>query len=245
MKSELQYLAELAIIDQKLDELHEDCGDLPQIIKKLEKKVNDLDMLVRETEQYITDMKKFKSDSKLALQTLKDKEDKLSQQQFNVRNNKEFDAITKEIEHSRSEFVRITDELRNLGVKEENLNMALTEQKKNADEAKAELDAKLAELELITSDQNDELNDLKKIKNDLKVNITKHWYGEYLRIRTFHADAVVAIKKNSCTGCYSSIPPQKLVEIRNSEDKIYYCENCGRVLYPQDLYIEQSILDII
>ncbi len=245
MKSELQYLAELAIIDQKLDELHEDCGDLPQIIKKLEKKANDIETMVHETEQILADLKKFKSDSKHALQTLKEKEEKLSQQQFNVRNNKEFDAITKEIEHSRSEFVRITDEMRTIGVKEENLNTTLGDQKKIFHEAKAELDAKLAELELITSDQNDELNELKKIKNSLKEGITKHYLGEYLRIRTYHADAVVMIKKNSCTGCYSSIPPQKLVEIRNSDTKIFYCENCGRILYQQEMYIEQSILDIL
>lgn len=74
MKSELQYLAELAIVDQKLDELQEDCGDLPPlIIKKLEKKVYDLDAVVKETEQIISDVKKFKSDSKLTLQTLKKK----------------------------------------------------------------------------------------------------------------------------------------------------------------------------
>lgn len=245
MKSELQYLAELAIVDQKLDELQEDCGDLPLIIKKLEKKVYDLDAVVKETEQIISDVKKFKSDSKVTLQTLKEKEEKLSTQQFNVRNNKEFDAITKEVEHIKSEYVKLTDELRNVGVKEENLNIVIVEQRTHAEAAKAELDEKQKELDLITSDQNEELNELRGIKKELIQHITKHWISEYLRIRTLHSDSVVSIKKNSCSGCYSALPPQKLVEIRNNEDKIYYCENCGRLLYNQDMYIEQSILDIL
>jgi uncharacterized protein len=164
MKSELQYLAELAIVDQKLDELQDDCGDLPLIIKKLEKKVYDLDNIVKETEQIISDVKKFKAESKLTLQTLKDKEEKLTSQQFNVRNNKEFDAITKEVEHIRSEFVKLTDELRSVGVKEENLSNMIGDQRNQADIAKAELEEKQKELNLITSDQNEELNELRNIK---------------------------------------------------------------------------------
>jgi predicted nucleic acid-binding Zn-ribbon protein len=245
MKSELQYLAELAIIDMKLDELHEDCGDLPLAIKKMEKKYYDLEAMVRETEQIINDVKKFKSDSKLTLQTLKDKEEKLANQQFNVRNNKEFDAITKEIESVRSEHVRITDEMRTIGVKEENLNNTLEEQKKNAEVAKVELEEKQHELDHIANDQNEDLVFLKNKKKEISQNISKHWYAEYLRIRTLHNDAVVVVKKNSCTGCYSSIPPQKNVEIRNNENKIFYCESCGRMLYPQEMYIDQEILDII
>ncbi len=245
MKSELQYLAELAIVDQKLDELQDDCGDLPLIIKKLEKKVYDLDNVVKETEQIISDVKKFKADSKVTLATLKDKEDKLTSQQFNVRNNKEFDAITKEVEHIRSEYVKLTDELRSVGVKEENLSNMIVDQRNQADTAKIELDEKQKELDLITSDQNEELNELRGIKKGLTQHISKHWLSEYLRIRTLHSDSVVPIKRNSCSGCYSSFPPQKLVEIRNNDDKIFYCENCGRLVYQQELYIEQSILDIL
>ena len=109
MKSELQYLAELAIVDMKLDELQEDCGDLPLTIKKLEKNYFDLVATVKETEQILNDVRKFKSESKITIQTLKEREEKLAEKQFNVKNNKEFDAITKEIDHTRSELVRLTD----------------------------------------------------------------------------------------------------------------------------------------
>lgn len=245
MKSELQYLAELAIVDMKLDELQEDCGDLPLTIKKLEKNYYDLVATAKETEQILSDVRKFKAESKLTLQTIKEKEEKMAEKQFNVKNNKEFDAITKEIDHSRSEFVRLTDELRNVGVKEENLIQMLENQKSDAETSRVELESAQKELDLITSDQNEDLLVLKEKRKELSQHITQYWYSEYLRIRTLHHDAVVSIKKNSCSGCYSSIPPQKNVELRNNEEKIYYCENCGRIIYTQDLYIDQAILDII
>lgn len=245
MKSELQYLAELAIVDMKLDELQEDCGDLPLTIKKLEKNYFDLVATEKETEQILNDVRKFKSESKITIQTLKEREEKLAEKQFNVKNNKEFDAITKEIDHTRSELVRLTDELRNVGVKEENLIQMLENQKKDAETSRLDLESAQKELDLITSDQNEDLIVLKNKRKELSQHITQYWYSEYLRIRTLHHDAVVPIRKNSCSGCYSSIPPQKSVELRNNEDKIFYCENCGRIMYTQDLYIDQAILDIV
>lgn len=245
MKSELQYLAELAIVDMKLDELQEDCGDLPLTIKKLEKNYFDLVATVKETEQILNDVRKFKAESKITIQTLKEREEKMAEKQFNVKNNKEFDAITKEIDHTRSELVRLTDELRNVGVKEENLIQMLENQQGDAETSRLDLESAQKELDLITSDQNEDLMVLKNKRKELSQHITQYWYSEYLRIRTLHHDAVVPVRKNSCSGCYSSIPPQKNVELRNNDEKIFYCENCGRIIYTQDLYIDQSILDIV
>lgn len=245
MKSEIQLLAELSIVDMKLDELQEDCGDLPNKIKLQERRYYELVAIVKETEEILSDIRKFKTESKLTLQTLKEKEEKLADRQFNVKNNKEFDAITKEIDHSRSETIRLTDELRNAGVKEENLNNMLETQKNDAEEANKELEALKKELDEISSDQNEDLVVLKKKREEITVKISKPLYTEYTRIRTLHHDAVMPAKKNSCSGCYSMMPPQRNVELRNSEDKIFYCENCGRIIYPQEMPIDPEILDIV
>lgn len=245
MKSELQNLAELAIVDMKLDELQEDCGDLPLTIKRIEKLYYDHIATVKETEQILSDLRKFKAESKITLQTLKDREAVLADKQFNVKNNKEFDAITKEIDHAKSEFVRLTDELRGVGVKEENLVQMLETQNKDVENSKNELDEAQKELEMITSDQNEDLLLLRNKRKEITKNVSQHWYAEYLRIRTLHHDAVVPVKKNSCSGCYSTIPPQKNVELRNNEDKIYYCENCGRIIYTQELEIDPEVLNVI
>lgn len=244
MENQLLYLASLSKIDQKLDELNDEYGDLPQKVKEQKAKVNELNKLVEETKQILEDVKNFIINSRITLNELKDKEEKLSKQQFKVRNNKEFDAISKEIEHSRTEFSRITTELRTVNVKEENLLLTLEQQVKDLNEAQAELDELLEEEKEISSNQNDELNELSKLKKSIKSKISKKNLEEYKRIRLLHKDAVVLIKKNSCSGCYSNVPPQKIVEIRNNLDHLFYCEHCGRILYPEEIKIDKKILTI-
>lgn len=241
MKSDLQHLAELSIIDQRLDELQEDFGDLPHIIKKQTKIVNDLKNMVSETENILEDVKKFKNESKLTLNNLKERQEKLSAKQFSVRNNKEFDAITKEIEGIKEEFLSITDELRTVGIKEENLIKMLNEQQANAATAEQELKEKEQELEMISSDQNEDLSLLKNLRKERIAELSEELQAEYDRIRNFHPDAIVGIKRNSCTGCFSALPAQKIVEIRNNMDKLYFCENCGRILYPPELQLDSEI----
>jgi len=244
MENQLLYLASLSKIDQKLDELNDEYGDLPEKVKEQKAKVAELENLVNETKQILEDVKNFISTSKQTLTELKDKEEKLSKQQFKVRNNKEFDAITKEIEHARFEFNRITTELRTVNVKEENLLLTLVQQEKELKEAQSELDELLEEEKEISSNQNDELNELNKLKKSIKSKISKKNLDEYKRIRLLHKDAVVLIKKNSCSGCYSNVPPQKIVEIRNNLDLLYHCEHCGRILYPEEIQIDKKILTI-
>ncbi len=244
MNNPLYYLACLSILDGKRDELDEEYGDLPEKVSEEKKKVDDLEALVADTQRIIKEVKKFSKDSKVTIQELKGREEKLAKQQFSVRNNKEFDAITKEIEHSRNEYTRLTDELRTVGVKEENLQKTLEQQKMDLVVAKKELIAIEEELSVISSDQNEEVKEIIKAREGILKNLSKADYAEYKRIRTFHKDAVVRIKKTSCTGCYSHVPPQKIVEIRNSLDKMYTCEHCGRILYPEDIEIDKHILSL-
>ena len=245
MKSELQNMAELAVIDQKLDDLQEDCGDLPKKIKKLERQFYEEVATVKETEQILGDVNKFKADAKNSLQIIKDREVQLAEKQFNVKNNKEFDAITKEIDHSKSEYIRLTDELRNVGVKEENLLHLLETQKQAVESSQKELEDAQNELEVITKDQNEDLTLLRNKRKEIVATLSQHWYCEYIRIRTLHHDAVVPVRKNSCTGCYSTIPPQKNVELRNNEGKVFYCENCGRIIYTDEMVLDPEVVNII
>lgn len=237
MQSQIQKLASLAAIDAELDELDEEYGDLPEQVKKAEKKLVQRKMITEETEGILRDVREFKSNSKVTLLELKEKEEKLAKQQFLVRNNKEFDAITKEIEHIRYEYNRLTDEMRTVGVKEENLEKMLEQQKKDVLEAESELREIQQDLEIISSDQNDEVSDLRKGRQNLVLEISGSIMEVYGRIRTLHRDAVVKIRKNSCSGCFSAVPPQRIVEIRNNLDKVFYCENCGRILYPEEINV--------
>jgi uncharacterized protein len=237
MEYPIQYLATLANVDINLDDLNEEYGDLPQQVKEAGNKLLKQKNIVNETEGILAEVKKFITETKQKLINLKDNEEKLSKQQFSVRNNKEFDAISKEIAFSKQEHTRLSDELRNAFVKDENLVKMLEQQKKDLKEAETEVKEKEEELELISQGQTAELKELYEKRKEIISHIDSFTLSEYERIREYHHDAVVKIRKNSCSGCFSSVPPQLAVEIRNNLDTIFACEHCGRFIYPEDLAV--------
>jgi predicted nucleic acid-binding Zn-ribbon protein len=212
MSSLATMLATMSDIDSTLDDLKEELGDLPQQVKDAEEYVRTKTMHVNR------------------LLEIKDKEDQLAQQQFNVRNNKEFDAITNEIEMLRDERNKIYDEQRTVGVKEENLRSILEQSKTELEDAQKALTAKEQELTSISHGHNDEILQYAQQRAELTQEIPVSMLAEYERIRTFHKDAAVKVKKNSCSGCFNKVPPQRIVEMRNKPDSMFLCEHCGRIL---------------
>ena len=238
METQIYNIAQLAMIDERLDELMEDYGDLPDQIKKKEVKLHEKKILAEETELILNEIKSFITKAKVTLVELKTKEEKLAQQQFQVRNNKEFDAITNEINHLKVEHEKLSDKMRTEGIKQENLNRIYEDQVKQRKEAQAELDDKYTEVKQLAGDQNDELDTLKRKRVEILGILTPKILRDYERVRTIHRDTAVRIRRNSCSGCFSAIPAQVIVENRNNLNDTYFCESCGRILVPEDLYVE-------
>ncbi len=243
METHIHKIAVLAFIDQRLDELKEDFGDLPLKIKAAETKVNDLKAMYDETDEILKDIRTFCAASKITLVELKEKEEKLAKQQFLVRNNKEFDAITSEIETIRKEHENLSDKLRTEGVKQENLTRIIEEQKSNYEKAAEEFGKINEEMNILSGDQNEELNELNRIREKVENLIDEINLKKYNRVRTYHSDAAVNVKRNSCKGCFSAVPPQTIVEVRNNLNTIYFCENCGRILVPEDIIVDDSAIE--
>lgn len=242
MENQTEFLAALAIVDSKLDELKEDFGDLPEQVQKKQNAYEAAKKLAEETESILVEIKKFVSSAKVTLVELKDKEDKLTQQQFDVRNNKEFDAITNEIAHIKEEHVKLSDKMRSEGMKQENLTLILESQKENMEKARIAFEEMSKEVEFLTGEQNDEVIKLNKKREKILKKISKNYVADYNRVRTMHTDSAVKIKRNSCAGCFSAIPAQLIVEVRNNPDKVYFCESCGRMLLPEETpVIEEDV----
>jgi predicted nucleic acid-binding Zn-ribbon protein len=238
MQTQSAILAALSRIDEKLDELQEDLGDLPLQVKKLEKAVRERSKLVDETRGLLEEVRGFRANSGQSVLSLNDKEKKLAEQQFAVRNNREFDAISNEIGMSKEERARLDEEMRTAGVKEENLTAILAQQEENLKEAKKDLKDKEKELLDVTGDQMQEVKALELQRIETLSKLTEAIAADYERIRTFHKDAAVTLRKTSCAGCFSAVPSQKAVEMRNQPDKAFTCEACGRLLYPEELKTE-------
>ena len=244
MEYQLTHLASLSYLDLQHDELKEEYGDLPAKIEETRIQFDNFKKIVDETKSILESNKKFTAEAKVKLVEFKTKEEKLAKQQFKVKNNREFDAITHEIDFLRQEYSRLSDELKTSALKEENLLAMLDEQKKQLSETKKELKELEAELESISEGQDEEITKILKIRKDLVKKIAPANYQQYERIRKYHDDVVVMIRRNSCSGCFSQVPHQKVVEIRNNLDSIYICENCGRIIYTDEIKINPKVLEL-
>lgn len=238
MEQQIQLLAKLAAIDAQLDELHDELGDLPIEVRKLEALVKDRLADVAVTKQALDDLDHLRGTAHVTAQESIDKEQRLAKQQFQVKNNREFDAITKEIEHLKQERASLDERLRTAGVREENLRQTLSQQETILADVQEKLADKQQELADLSGDHNDEMRKFLDVRLKLIAALDDTIELEYERIRQFHPNAAVAIRRNSCSGCYSAIPSQRIMEMKYQRDKMYTCENCGRILFTDDVDVE-------
>lgn len=238
--SQLQALALLSEVDVQLEELREELGDLPYEVEELENIVRNQQEQVDQTQHMLNDIARFRAGGRMRIDELKEREVKITEQQFQVRNNREFDAITKEIEDSQSEQRQIDQEMANTHLKEENLRRILGQQEQELNDMKERLATKEHELQELSSDQNEETTSLIKRRAALAAKLQADILTNYERIREYHKDVVVALRRGSCSGCFNALPPQRAVEMRTYK-QIVFCEHCGRFLYPDDMEIPDDM----
>ncbi|HAW09019.1 MAG TPA: hypothetical protein DCW42_07650 [Bacteroidetes bacterium] len=243
MATQNHFIASLAYIDQRLDELNEEFGELPELEKDKQHELAIAKLQYEESQQIFADVQKFVITARNTLVELKEKEENLSKQQFLVRNNKEFDALSKEIEMIKQEHNDLSNRLRNEGVKEENLSRILEDQKANYDKLRAELVKIRQNIEELAGEQKEEVRLLNKQKELIVNNLKTYNYKEYNRIRKNLSDAATQIVRGRCSGCFNTITPQKIVEVRNNKELLYLCDHCGRILLSDDLVIDQNLVE--
>jgi uncharacterized protein len=235
MSEQMTLLGKLAVIDSRLDELHDELGDLPAEVKTLENVVADKRGVVAATQARLEEIRHLRGNANVSKQEMADRETRLTEQQFQVKNNREFDAITKEIENIKHERAALDERLRTAEVTEENLQAMLDEQNADLAEAVEDLALKEKELEAMTGEHNDELKKYIGMRLAVIAKLDDTLEAEYERIRTFHREAAVAIRRDSCSGCFSAIPSQRIMEQKYNQEKLYICENCGRILLTESL----------
>jgi predicted nucleic acid-binding Zn-ribbon protein len=242
MNEQIKLLAHLAAIDARLDDLHDELGDLPAEVKKLEQNVRTRMLAAEEMQARVKEVEHLQGTGHVTIQEMQDKETKLTEQQFKVKNNREFDAITKEVEHVKTERAALEERLRTASVSEENLKASLERLTAELAEAQSALADKQKELEELTGDHNVELKKFIAMRLKVIAVLDDTLEAEYERIRTFHREATVAIRRDSCSGCYSAIPSQRIMEMKYNREKMYTCENCGRILVTEDVADEVEAL---
>jgi predicted nucleic acid-binding Zn-ribbon protein len=231
----LNALYQLQKIDSEIDRIRTIRGELPLEVQDLEDELQGLETRliklqdeIKDLEQDATDRKNAIKDSELAIA-------KYKEQQNNVRNNREYESLEKEIE-----FQDLEIKLNDKRIKES--KFTLTNKKELLDDAttkfelrKGDLASKKAELDEIIAETQKEEEALLSKSEKAKAAVEERLVIAYTRLRgnAKNGLAVVPVDRDSCGGCFNKIPPQRQLDIQTKR-KIIVCEHCGRILVPTE-----------
>jgi uncharacterized protein len=223
-------------IDSKIDEIKTLKGELPMEVKDLEDEIAGLQTRISNISNDIENINNFIAQRTEAKKEALAMAKKYEKQQDNVKNNREFEALSKEMEMQELEAKLCDKHIKdaNFELKERQAQRTHTEEKVAVVEDT--LKAKKKELEKIIIETEKEEQVLHEQSVAAKDKVDERLLGAYERIRGSYSNglAVVPIHRDSCGGCFNVIPPQRQSEIRQRK-KIIVCEHCGRVLVDAEL----------
>ncbi len=237
IEEKIESLLKLQKIDSKLDEIAILRGELPMEVNDLEDDIEGLNTRKSNIEAEIQGIENFIVEKKRGIKNSEELIKKYETQQDNVKNNREYEAISKEIEHEELEAQYAKKQIRDAEVKikqkEENKKIA----QKALKVRKEDLKVKKVELEKIIGETEEEEKKLEERSAKAKDKVEDRLLNAYEKIRRTYRNglAIVSIERESCGGCFNAIPPQVQAEIRQRK-KIIACENCGRILTDPDLF---------
>ncbi len=236
VEEKLRALFELQQIDSKIDKIRTVRGELPlevrdleDLVAGLETRVNNFTEELKTLEDSITDKKNVIKDAQALIK-------KYETQQAKVRNNREYDAITKEME-----FQNLEIQLAEKRIKEFKANIlakkdVITQSEEDLKDRKKDLKLKKQELdEIIAETEKEEQDLLKKSKGSESI-IEERLLNAYKRIRSnvINGLGVVTVERDACGGCFNKIPPQRHLDIKTHK-KVIVCEHCGRILVDAEI----------
>ncbi len=245
IEGKLKNLYQLQLIDSKIDKLRTVRGELPLEVSDLEDTVTGLETRLANVTEEVAELENQLNEKKQNIKDFQANIKKYEAQQNKVRNNREYDAVTKEIEFQNLEIQlaekRMKEAKASITIKSELLEKSKIE----FEERSKDLKAKKSELEEIVAETEKEEKDLIKESEKESATIEDRLLNAYKRIRANSRNglAVVAVERDACGGCYNKIPPQRQLDIRLNK-KIIVCEHCGRILVDGMLIPDSGLEDI-
>ena len=233
--SKLDALYQLQRIDSEIDRIRTIRGELPLEVQDLEDELQGLETRLNKLQDEVKTLEQEAVDRKNAMKDAETAILKYKEQQNNVRNNREYESLDKEIE-----FQELEIKLHDKRIKEAKFNTVnkaelLNEAKLRFDLRAGDLATKKAEWdEIISETQKDEEILITKSEK-AKSAIEERLVVAYIRLRQNAKNglAVVSVDRDSCGGCFNKIPPQRQLDIQTKR-KIIVCEHCGRILVPKE-----------
>lgn len=231
----LENLLHLQNLDSKLDSILKIRGALPEEVQDLEDEIAGYQTRL---DKYDSDIQSLEAGIKAHKEAIKESEKlikKYEEQQMNVRNNREYDAITKEVELQGLEIQIAEKKIKEDHFKIDNKKAEVAILKETLDDRTKDLENKKAELNTIIAESETDEQKLRKEREKAVTKIEDRLYKSYEKIRENAKNglAVVLVKRGACGGCFNIVPPQRQADIREKK-KLIVCEHCGRVMADVD-----------
>lgn len=230
-EQKIEALFHLQQIDSQIDSINHIKGELPLEVADLEDEVTGLETRVQTLTAEIDALNQSSKNRKEDIENAKAAMAKYAEQQKEVRNNREFESINKEIEFQQLEIELAEKHIKEFSAEVKTRKKAIEETKEVLDGRKLDLVAKKEELANIEAETEKEIETLTAQAVKAAVGIDERLLDAYNRIRhnVRNGLAVVTVRRDACGGCFNRIPPQRQLDIRQSK-KLIVCEYCGRVL---------------
>jgi predicted nucleic acid-binding Zn-ribbon protein len=242
VEDRLRALYSLQLVDSEIDKIKTLRGELPLEVQDLEDDIAGLETRLGNLRDEVVVLEKSVQKKHNEISDSESLIKKYEEQQKNVRNNREFDSLSKEIEYQNLEIELYNKKIKEFNVQIEEKKVVIGESEATLSERKSDLETKKSELDEIISDTQKEEEGLYKKLDKVQGIIEERLLTAYKRIRSNARNglAVVPVQRDACGGCFNQIPPQRQLDIK-SRKKIIVCEYCGRILVDDEIIRESKI----
>ena len=242
VEERLRALYNLQLVDSEIDKIKTLRGELPLEVQDLEDEIAGLETRLGNFKEEVVNLEKAVAKKNIEITEAESLIKKYEEQQKNVRNNREFDSLSKEIEYQNLEIELFNKKIKEFLAQIDEKKLVITESETTLTERKNDLENKKSELDEIISDTQKEEEGLYKKSEKVESIIEERLLTAYKRIRANARNglAVVPVKRDACGGCFNQIPPQRQLDIK-SRKKIIVCEYCGRILVDDEIVREGHI----
>ncbi|TBR19431.1 MAG: hypothetical protein EPO57_03640 [Chitinophagaceae bacterium] len=242
IQEKLSSLVAVQKIESKLDELKVLKGELPIEVADLEDEIQGLHSRHTRIEEEINGINEFIEQKKEAIKESQALLKKYEKQSGDVKNNREYEAINKEVEDQELNVKLFQKHIKDATDEISEKILLLDKAKKALSNKEGVLNGKKGELEKIVATTEKEEKHFNKLALEAKEEVDERLLTSYVKIRNSYRNglAVVQLERDACGGCFNAIPPQKQSEIKQHK-KIMVCENCGRILVDGELHLSVKI----
>ena len=240
MDQQLNLLIQLQEIDAKLRALAAQKKRLPESLAGLERRREASKTDLDKVKEALQTAQKNKRDRDSDLEAGAQKVEKLKARSSEIKNNKEYQALLKEIETGEQENKAIEDSILGLMEKIDAAAKGITAAEERAREEEKTLEAERQQVEAEFAKVDEETKGVEQARNEIVAQVQPAIFNQYQKLLAGKAGVAIAeARSEACAGCYMSIPPQVFVNVKKNE-QIITCPHCGRILYYKEAIVQKN-----